>query len=103
MDVSSETDYIIRQIQTEKEKALFTNSWYSVWRNEGYATYNDKIIEKYARYEAYSIDYGLFKENTKIIGTLRIINHSNDTNLPVLNDFEIYNTFSFTTSLCEAT
>lgn len=70
-----------------RNQKLFTQLWYQVWLQEGYAENGDKIIKKYAQYDPFAVDFivkflGIFPA-----ATMRIIRNNKEMGIPVLNDF----------------
>jgi len=70
-------------------KEIFTRIWYSNWLKEGYATPEDRIIEKYQKLDPWSVDNILFFLGVLPIGTIRFIITPNEGDLPVIRDFEV--------------
>lgn len=79
----------IRKVITPREKKIFQSIWHQIWIEEGYAQPEEKIVEKYARYDSYSVDFLITLFYFFPIGTIRIIHYNSSVGLPVLNDFEV--------------
>lgn len=92
--------YSVVPVISADDQQLFTQTWYSIWLEQEYAV-NSAIIEKYNRYNRHSNDFLLLNQNKLPVGTLRIITNNRSIGLPVLNDFEI--TETFISNICEAT
>jgi len=77
----------LRQVRTEKERKVFTDIWYDIWIEEGYAKPGESILQKKKRYEKVSKDL-LIKFLNIPIGTIRIIYNNDKIGLPIINNFE---------------
>src|SRR5829696_7494505 len=78
--------YRIISVSNPQDKNRFTETWLQTWLEEGYALINDNIVAKYAKYDSYSDDFLLIKQEQPI-GTLRIVNQNCEIGLPMINDF----------------
>ena len=93
--------YSVIPVNSLQYKNHFRETWLQTWLEEGYAQ-TDSIVEKYAKYDSFSDDFLLTKQEQPI-GTLRIVKQNDVVGLPVLDDFSIDNSFNITEELCEAT
>jgi len=80
--------FILKEVKTKKEREIFTNIWYNIWLQEGYATPEEPIIEKKKKYEKISRDF-LIKFLFFPIGTIRIIYNQKEIGLPIVNEFKV--------------
>lgn len=94
--------YRVVQVKNLNNRNHFIQTWLSSWVEQGYVKPDENIIEKYSRYDLFSADFLLLKEN-KATGTLRIVNQNSAIGLPVLNDFTVERKFNKEEKLCEAT
>ena len=85
--------FILKEVKTEKERKVFTNIWYNIWIEEGYAKPGELILKKKQKYEKISRDF-LIKFLNIPIGTIRIIYNNNKIGLPITNNFKIQENFN---------
>jgi hypothetical protein len=80
-----------RRVETPADKVRFRHIWTTVWLNEGYVNEReplDTIEYHYKSYDEHSADFLLLFFSIPV-GTIRLIWESNDTGLPVTNDFDV--------------
>lgn len=82
----------IKEVKTKRERKLFTRIWHTVWLEEKYSSIEERITNKYAKYDYCSTDIIVTFLGRWPIGTMRLV-WSEKNDFPALNDFKIQKTW----------
>lgn len=93
----------VKKVRSKKDRETFTQMWYAVWLKQNYAQREEPIVEKYSKYNEFSLDLLLKFLGILPIGTFRFIHNNKDVGLPTLNDFEVKKCWLDDTKIIETT
>lgn len=79
----------VKIVKTPRGRNSFTRLWHRIWVEEHYASRDEPIVEKYAKYEEFSIDFLVAFLGVFPVATMRLIWDNQRIGLPTINDFSV--------------
>jgi hypothetical protein len=95
--------FTVKVANRPRDRKIFTEIWHTAWLGEGYAVPGELIIEKYSKYDKFSVDLLVKFLGIIPLGTIRLIRNNSEVGLPVLNDFEVEKCWQRDNDLIEIT